>query len=341
MALLYTDSPISKASRPPQLPSVHELPAGEIRELELNRMGHLLVALELPLAVPAQEGDERFFNGRLEELNRKILRALAAGDPETELAYEVGRSLRDTVNPPRDVDDPRSSAAALARQFTRDRVSKLQESLAAVSDQFPPSAAAIVATSIGRWSEFVAVTAGATRPRLKRNGLDEVVVTTRRYLLSQGDLWLMLLIGKRSAAGVLTSEGYVEAGDATLHRASKTLRQVLRHYWVGLVGLAAVTAGFVYLSAANLHGGAKVWTSIAAVAGALGFSARGVSKTVAAVGRAVVGWADQAERPIWTLAEEDAMAWEITTLPPIRLSSRGVWKLRRAGVAPPSSLSRI
>jgi hypothetical protein len=51
--------------------------------------------------------------------------------------------------------------------------------------------------------------------------------------------------------------------------------------------------------------------------------------------------AAEAEQPVFAMAEEDAMAWAITTMPAVDLTSRGVRRLRKAGVAPSSSLGRV
>jgi hypothetical protein len=93
-------------------------------------------------------------------------------------------------------------------------------------------------------------------------------------------------------------------------------------------------AGILYLAVTYLGGAAKVWTSIAAIAGSLGVSARAIAS---ALGR----MAAEAERPVFGLEDEDAMAWAITTMPPVNLTARGVQQLRRAGVAPAASLGKV
>src|SRR5258708_14846006 len=106
-----------------------------------------------------------------------------------------------------------SPAPALARQLARGRVSNLQEELAILSTQFPPHAAAIVAASLGRWSELAAVTVNTTMTRLKKGDRSDVVAESMsEYLLRQSDLWLMVFTGARSPSGLLIPEGYVAAG---------------------------------------------------------------------------------------------------------------------------------
>jgi hypothetical protein len=156
-----------------------------------------------------------------------------------------------------------------------------------------------------------------------------------RYLLRQGDVWLMLLMGELETRGLLTPEGYVAAGEAALRRTGAIVRGILRHYWLGLLAIAAALGGALFLAARYLEGAGKVWTSIAAIIGGLGISAQTIASTSSRL-------AAEAEKPVFAVAEEDVMAWAITTMPPLHhLSHRGVRYLRRANVAPTASLGRF
>lgn len=344
MAVLYGKIPSRPAESLPELPTVHELEQAERRELELNRLHHLLRRLArlpgftgsgLPTDVPAKDADEQALKAVLEELNLAILNALAATQPEMELAYELGRSLRDTVNPPGYPPDPQSPAPALARQLAHGRIAKLQEWLATLSTQFPQHAAAVVAASLGRWSDLATVTVNVHTTRLKNSDSAEVAAKMCEYLLPQGDLWLMVLTGARSTSGLLSPEGYVAAGEAALHRSAAIVRRVLQHYWPALLIVAAALVGVLYLTVSNLGGAAQVWTAIAAIGGSLGVSAQTIVSRTSRL-------AAEAERPVFAMAEEDAMAWAITTLPVVHLTARGVQHLRKAGIGPTSSsLGRI
>jgi len=160
-------------------------------------------------------------------------------------------------------------------------------------------------------------------------------IRMREYLLPQGDIWLLLLTGACSTSGLLSPEGYVAAGEAALRRSTAIIRRVLQHHWLMLLICAAVLALALYLAISDLAGAAKVWTSLAAIGGSLGISARTIASTTSRL-------AAEAERPVFAMAEEDAMAWAITTMPPqLQLTFRGVRRLRRAGIAPTSSLDRI
>jgi hypothetical protein len=341
MALLYGRIQAPPADDVIELPTTHELPPDQRRVLELKRLSHLLQQLAswpdiggsgLPTEVVAGDASEKTLSDTLPAFNLAVLEALAVTGPEVELAYELGRSLRDTANPPPERAAPH--APALARQLGRARVARLQEWLATLSTQFPEHTAAIVAASLGRWSEFAEVTVQPTRPRLKKGKRATAAATMRDYLLPQGDLWLMLLTGVRSTSGLLSPEGYVAAGELALHRSGVIVRQVIRRYAVELLVVAAALGGIIYLAVSTLGGAAQVWTTIAAVSGSLGITAQGITSATSRL-------TAEAERPVFAMAEEDAMAWAITTLPAVGLKFRAVRQLRRAGIGPKASLGRI
>jgi len=358
MAVLYRPAPRlsqNAADSRPQLMSVHELPAGERREVELSRLRHLLALLaSLPecstAGLPACAGGlgkgPDPFDSQLAEANLKILTALASTSPELELAYGLGRSLRDTANPPMPPAVPGADqevdlaalAKALEDQLDRGRVSRLQDWLATLSTQFPQHAAAVVSTSLGRWSELAQLTM-TQNTQLRRSLILDGPVGNKNEsrnhfagemaarLLTQADLWLLLLVGARSTSGLLTPESYVTAAEASIRRSARIARTFLQHYWAVLLLVVAAVAGAVYLALHYLGGAAKVWTSIAAVAGTLGISAKSITTAMSRM-------AADAERPLFGLAQEDAMAWAITTMPQVSLVSSGVRRLRRAGVTP-------
>jgi hypothetical protein len=342
MAVLYGNLP-DQPTEIAELRTVNELQPPQRRELELARLQYLLKQLarvpaiaqaDLMPKIPAS-ADNVEFNDEITDLHLAVLKALTAGPPDALLAYQLGRSLRDTVNPPL-VRAPGSTAptSALARQLRRDRIAKLQEWLATLAQGLPPHAAPVVATSLGRWSEFAAITLG-TNSKLISGDQSGIETEICKYLLPQGDAWLMLLTGARPTAGLLSPEAYVAAAEEALQRSARSIRQVLQHYWFAVVIAAAALGGVLYLVISNLGGAAKVWTSIAAVGTSLGISANSIMSTTRRL-------AAEAERPVFAMAEEDAMAWAVTTMPPeVNITRQGARKLRKAGVAPPSTLGRI
>ncbi len=430
MAVLYGSIPAGPPGRPAELPTVHELDPGPRRNLELTRLRHLLTGLLPGFAsmryldqIPTGDApeDEQLRASTLELLNVAIMTALTGAPAEVELAYELGRSLRDTANPPEppppqdasrkpvreetqleevvleqvdlgeygrghvdlvevDVvevdlaeapeapeeaiadepqepaDPPRPADAqrrepagpahrapqnSVAYQLSHERIATLQEWLAILSDKFPELTTAVVAGSLGRWSDFAAVTLGTeagARPvssgLRQGSGRTSVEDSMRSYLLPQGDVWLMLLIGEEATSGLLTPEGYVAAGEAALHRSGVIVRGVIRHYWAAFLVIAAALAGILYLSLTYLGGASQVWTSIAAIGCSLGAAAQTVASRSARL-------AAEAGKPVFQMSEEDAMAWAITTLPAASFTFRGVRRLRRAGIPPTASLGRF
>ena len=338
MAVLYGKIEPIPAGEAPGLPTANELQPADRRKLESDRLGQLLRRLavipefagsSLPTEVPALDGNETAWQEALRKLHLDILCTLAATRQETQLAYELGRSLRDTANPP----DQHPPTLTLSRVFARDRIATLQGWLAELSGKLPPLTAVVVAASLGRWSEFATITAGTSSAQLKGGDRAKLAETMYKYLLRQGDLWLMLLTGAYSTSGLLSPEGYVAAGELALRRSAAIIRKILQHYWAALLVGALALGAILYLAVTYLGGAAKVWTSITAIVGSLGITAQAVASTTARL-------AAEAERPVFAAAEEDAMAWAITTMPPLRLARRSVRQLRKAGIAPTNSLGR-
>jgi hypothetical protein len=288
----------------------------------------------------------------LQTFNLQVLETLACCSHELSLAYQLGRSLRDTANPPVSDENPAAASekppvsdeqsqdaiisTGLRTQLGRGRVAKLQQWLSVLRPHFPDDTAALVSASVGRWSQWTStvldpIAPGTMRHISKRN--KTLLTRARADLLNQGDAWRQLLVGVQATDELLTPEGFVAAGEAALSRTARIVRQVALHYWFALFLLAVALAGIIFVSAKYLGGAAKVWTQIVAIATSLGVTARGIGSGVARV-------STSAERPIYQAEKLDAMAWSVTTLPRVDLNRRGVRALRRAGIQKSSSLGR-
>jgi hypothetical protein len=330
---------------PDHLPSEHDLPEEVRRRLEVGRLHSLCDRL-----CPALSAESvKTLRGvkmsdvptpkELQKMNLAILGVLACTCRPLEGAYQLGRSLRDTVNPPLRCGEAKLEAAkksetakvtALTKQLSHHRVLKLQESMAILSPFLPENSAVIVGASVGRWSDFARTVLDKNSPgglcKLSRdNSTDKVVEKILRSLLAQGDAWLNILIGAESTCGLLTPEAYVAAGEAALSRTVRIVRRIILHYWVAFFVLAVALAAVIYSAAHNLSGAGKVWTQIGAIAGTLGVSFRAITDRVARMSGA-------AERPIYQSETLDAMAWAVTTLPRVKLNNSGVRALRRSGI---------
>lgn len=355
MAVLYGFLPAGKAGATPRtLPTEHQLPRTERIAVELVRLqclcgqlAKLLPDPAVPLPMPgeplsedqaeqlATDADKR--KALLVSLNDGLLEAFACADKSLSIAYQLGRSLRDTANlPSNGSTDPELIVQTLADQLNRDRITKLQDWLSTVAPNLPADAAVVVSASVGRWSDFFFVTFDRDTPGKLRNSVNtgDFARETQKALLIQGDVWLNLLIGAEATAGLQTPESNVAAAEAALSRTARIVRRVLRHYWAALVVLAVALGAVLFLASWYLGGAGKVWTQIASIAATLGITARGV---MSSVGR----FSSAAEKPIYHAEQLDAMAWSVTDLPQAKLNGRGVRRLRRAGIQRSSPLGTV
>jgi hypothetical protein len=352
-----------------QLRSEHELdPRGRVN-LEMTRLVALVQGLNgagspyegkfsadvAPLvtawwgaAEPASQappGDDVYkervlaLNEALPDFNLSVLTESAKCGFELELGYETGRSLRDSVDPPAYRPKTTTTVIPLTDRFRqsldRDRVAIIQEGLTVLAPHFPVNAAKIVSSSLGRWSDLAQVTlVDGTPGRLRRDSpakKADFAEQMRPLLLRQGDTWLALLVGQQTTSALLSPEGYVAAGDAALRRTAQIIGKVAwRYKWALLVLLAVL--GVVLAGAALYLGGAsKLWTSIAALAGTIGVTWKGIANGIPKL-------AGDAERPIFGLEEVEAMAWSITILPSVQATRAGVNYLRASGTGPRAPL---
>jgi hypothetical protein len=392
MALLFGDlrpAPGRPSTVSDRLPTEHELPPDQRTQLEGKRINAILARLgallsEAPDPKPgvprvtlfagSSGAAEALDRAGLTQLNLGILEWLACAGREYGIAYQLGRSLRDTANPPLRLDSERSDAdkkdiaarknqlspknaskdakqekdaedqsnwefgarEALIKQLSRARVAKIQEWLSTLTPDLPNDAAAIVGASIGRWADLTSTIFATNSPSRLSRGQSELEVAGEltRSLLPQGDAWINLLVGAESSDGLLTPEAFVAAGEAALDRTAKIVRKIVTRYWYALLILAIAVAAALYFAARDVGGAAKVWTQIATVAAALGITAKGIGTDMA---RLSVG----AEKPIYGLEKVDAMAWSVTTIPDdLKLTIRGVSELRQSGITLPNSIGR-
>jgi hypothetical protein len=387
MALLFGGLRQTAAAAQDRLPTEHELAPPQRIAVEVERVNSLLGQLgkllgpgpqppEVPAVAPitgavddiahAWKPDESSQDS-LGKINLKILTWLAGTDRDLGIAYQLGRSLRDTANPPlrapgdapapssapvdaaapssaapaSAAEDPAPSSAAedaLKNQLSRPKVARLQGWLSTLAPRLPADSAAIVSASMGRWCDltstiFLPDTPGKLSGRSPSSSA--VAAGLHASLAPQGDTWLNLLVGTESAEVLLTPEGLVAAGEAALSRTARMIRKILVHYWFGLLILAVTLGVILYLTAQDLSGAGKVWTEIAAIAGTLGVTAKGVSSSMARLSK-------NAEKPIFGLEKVDAMAWAVTAIPGgLKLNARGVRAIRSSGIRPPGPLGRV
>ena len=344
MAVLFRMAQSSAANAPSvtdRLPSEHELSPADRKMLEEIRVNAALARLGglLPSSPDAQQGvpQVQLTSGAetpaaqsdgdiLIQANLQILEWLAGAGRDYGIAYQLGRSLRDTTDPPLAGDA--TARDALVEQLSRSRVSVIQEWLSTLLPYLPANSATIVSVSIGRWSDLIRAIFDKNSPGRLRRGqsAQDVAGVLTKNLLPQGDAWINLLVGAESSQGLLTPEGYVAAGEAALSRSARVVKKIAAHYWFVLLILAIALGAFLYFAASGLRGAGRAWTQIFAVVSVITAAVRGA---VTAVAR----FSGQAEKPLFGLEEIDAMAWAVTTLPTgLKLDGAGVRALRRAGI---------
>jgi hypothetical protein len=361
MAVLF--GALGRHGAPRGLPTINELDEGDRVNLEIARLTSLLTKMtsllsdwgtSVDLSTDSLSSDslssdwtsrsgsqsaKESLREQLENLNLEILTALARAAQELEISYQLGRSLRDTSNPP--AQDPSNDASllrAMQAELGYERVAKIQGWLSLLAPFIGVTATSVVSISVGRWSSFCSAALDPEAPGhlwvIGDSARERVAVKAHPYLLDQGGVWLNVLLGAQSTEGMLTPEAYVAAAEAALGRSARIVRRVIRHYWSVFTVGAAATAGILYLMINNFTGAMRVWGSIATILGALGVSAKGV-------GSAIANLSVRAERPIYKQEETDAIAWAITTLPPgVGLNPRGMHRLRKAGIQRSAPLGR-
>jgi hypothetical protein len=285
----------------------------------------------------------------LTTLHMDVMAYLACAGRTVLLAYQLGRSLYDTVSSPAQArakelqgkeragnQDLPETLGALMAAFGRDQIAVLQGGLVTLAPHFPDESASVVKTSLGRWSEWVSAAFVPGTPGKVKGGSDEkaaLVDQGAQALLRQGDVWLSILVGTESLAGLLTPEARVAAGEEALSRSARIIRRVALHYWVAIAVVVLAAAALTALSGLYMGGAGKVWTQIVTIGGAIGITAKGISTRVSRL-------ADAGEKPIYRAEEVDALAWALTTLPKANLSVRGVHALRRGGIQGSAPLGR-
>jgi hypothetical protein len=333
MAVLFGSETTGGAPPTPVLPSISQLPPLERRQLELRRLHLLLSSLsarpecaqsDLNFAAASMPADAPEFRDHIALLHRQVLAALSVTTGEVELAYELGHQLRDTTwltarayARAQEQAHPGAKpeeiwAMLVARQLDRTRIEIMQARLSTLAADLPAHVATIVAASLGRWSVIAREALGSADEIPAKQPPANVVWKLRGRLPAQGELWLTLLISANPTAGLRTSR--------------RIVNKVLRRNGEVLVIPAALLAVALYLIFTYTSGVATVLTAIAAIAGSLGFSARGIGALVGTL------FIRDTNNPVFRQGEEDAMISDITSIPPLSLSLMRVRRLRRAGV---------
>ncbi len=397
MALLFGELrpvvPGQQSDTSDRLPTEHELPPYQRTQLEGKRINALLARLgallletpdpkpgvprvTLSAGSPAAAG--ALDRAGLTQANLEILEWLACAGREYGIAYQLGRSLRDTANPPVRQDGERSDAD---KKDITDRENQLTPKKAS-EDPREAAKQQKDAEDRSNW-EFgarEALTKQLSRVRVTK--VQEWLSTLTPYLPVDAAAIVGASIGRwadlTNTIFDTDSPSRLSRGQSKLEVAGELTKSLLPQgdAWINLLVGAESSDGLLtpeaYVAAgeAALDRTARILRKIAtrywyvlailaiAVAAALYFAARDVGgaakvwtqiATVAAalgitakgIGTAMARLSAGAEKPIYGLEKVDAMAWSVTTIPDdLKLTIRGVSALRQSGITPPSPMGR-
>jgi hypothetical protein len=260
------------------------------------------------------------FTDAVGALHLQVLQALLS-DRQQLSAYQLGVALSDTCWLP----GKASGGEVFLREFSRDQMAKLQAWLADASGVLPPQSAATVSRSLQNWQNWADTNAGAIK-----NGWDTAYASVLAALRTQGSAWYSLLSGETDTSGQTSADAWVQAGESMLRTTRLLMLTILRRFWFLVAIIGAATGGLLYLAITYSSGTAKVWTSLATVAAALGVSGAGLrAATLKAAGGI--------EQDIWHAASLDAHAWAATWLPTLPQSLLKQYRLAKRGVRAPES----
>jgi hypothetical protein len=262
-------------------------------------------------------------------LNQAVL-DLFADQPEPLNSYQLGLALSDMCWLPYLAKTGDAGTAgepgAFLGIFARSQVAALKTLLSGAGAQVPAGAASMVSQSIDNWADWVDVNIG--KITVPGGGWADTASVVLDALHVQGWVWHSVLTADPDVSVNPSMAAWVHAASA-ISRATRimTLSVLRRFWWLAAIGLA-VLGGLLYLVISNLSGVSAVWASLATVAavgggGGYGLSS-GVSQSLSGVGY-----------EIWSTAKQDAAAWNITWLPPVKSSVRARNKLAARGVAAP------
>ena len=396
MALLFgylrpaPDRPSTVSDR---LPTEHELPPDQRTQLEGKRINAILARLgvllsETPdpkpgvprvtLSAGSPGAAGTLDQAGLIQLNLDILEWLACAGREYGIAYQLGRSLRDTAYPPPCPDGERSDAdkkeiATRKSQLTPKDAPKDPEEAAKQQKDAEDQ-------SNREFGAREALIKQLSRARVAK--IQEWLSTLTPDLPNDAAAIVGASLGRwADLANTIfdtNSPGGLNRRQSELEVAGEMTRSLLPQgdAWINLLVGAESSEGlltpeaFVAAGEAALDRTARIVRKIAtrywyallilaiAVAAALYFAARDVGgaakvwtqiATVAAalgitakgIGTAMARLSAGAEKPIYGLEKVDAMAWSVTTIPnDLKLTMRGVSALRQSGITPSSPMGR-
>jgi hypothetical protein len=228
------------------------------------------------------DGDN--FHEQVLVLHRTMLGTLTAADFRLGKAYGLGRALADTCRKPKD-------AKGLRREFDKHRIATLRGWLDELSSALPAHAAHSVASSLGRWSDWLSAHPRQTPlPELRR----------------QGELWRALLSAEKRGSELLEFDNYLDASGALASRMAANARRAIAKFWLLMLLVAALVIGGIVLLV--IGGSSQIVAGATSLLAAVGLTWKGVG---GALGQLV----GRLEQPVWGAVLDMAIADAITLLP--------------------------
>ena len=230
-------------------------------------------------------------------LHVDVLTALSAADFRLGKSYSLGRALAEiALLPATGADDAFRNSLDLV--LGDSRVTQIVGWLSALKTLFPPHAAYAASRTLQMWQTD------------SRNCDVPDIADARRALTAQGQVWLSMLSGEKNPTDMLKEDDYVQAADALGRRFRILAGHFVKHYWWALLILAGVVAATITAVAvgAGLSGGAKLAADIAALAAALGITAKSATASISKV-------ATHVEEPLWQSEVDESVAIAASRLP--------------------------
>ncbi len=330
--IFHTAWEVARAQVPPS-PAAHQRGAGpetasdeimdlspqEELDLRLSQVTGTLRKLEVPgLPDAVAQGGRTPTDVR--SFHVKLLSVLTEMDAHLAKAYWLGQALGDlSLRPSRD-------PSALGN-LCPGRMDTIEGWLKDLKSLLADHAVTTVLGSLRHWQNWVLqhpsiwhesetqrtgllslIPFGKTSETDEASDTEDHRAIVARALVQQGSRWRALLTGEKLATDSLTSDDYVLAGTALLRKLRSLTASFLKQYWLGFLVLLAAVGGVIATAFVVTDDAATGVTSLAAVIGGFGISAKAIQETL-------VKAASYLRDTLWEAQLDQACIKAVTVLP--------------------------
>lgn len=232
------------------------------------------------------------------DLHVGVLEVLGAAAPSVGAAYEVGSelaALRQATN---------QAASALSAAMESGQVDHIRDLLGRLRSILPAHSAQAVTGALNNWEDWLA--AGLIGKRKIDWNSDGPTVAAA--LDKQGQEWLSLLSGTKSAVDMLAIDDYVTAAEGMVGQYRQLGERFLVQWWPWLVGGSALAAAIVVAFLYWGHGDTGGFGAIATLLTAVGITTKAATSTLEKT-------ATDIGNSLWQAELDDAMVLAATSLP--------------------------